>query len=70
MFNICLDPRETCINKGVERSYKHTFATLINTHLPHKNTCFNIACLVLIYKTPLHLRMRNGCHILKQTFLF
>ena len=28
MFNICLDPRETCINKGVERSYKHTFATL------------------------------------------
>lgn len=21
MFNICLDPRETCINKGVERSY-------------------------------------------------
>ena len=28
MFNICLDPRETCINKGVERSYEHTFATL------------------------------------------
>ena len=21
MFNICLDPRETCINKGVEHSY-------------------------------------------------
>ena len=21
MFYICLDPRETCINKGVERSY-------------------------------------------------
>lgn len=27
MFNICLDPRETCINKGVERSYKRHFAT-------------------------------------------
>lgn len=31
MFNICLDPRETCINKGVERSYKGHFATSLRT---------------------------------------
>lgn len=49
MFNICLDHRETCINKGVERSYKHTFATLINTHLPHKNIEIYIVCLEYVF---------------------
>lgn len=37
MFNICLDPRETCINKGVERSYKgHFVASLRSFCRTHK----------------------------------
>ena len=31
MFNICLDPRETCINKGVERSYKGHFVASLRS---------------------------------------
>ena len=31
MFNICLGPRETCINKGVERSYKQHFVASLTT---------------------------------------
>ena len=41
MFNICLDPRETCINKGVERSYtiqkSALYHTKIRTHTIQKS---------------------------------
>lgn len=43
MFNICLGTRETCINKGVECSYEHHFAT--QKH--QKNNCvFYIIVLI------------------------
>ena len=33
MFNICLDPRETCINKGVEHSYTIQKSALYHTKI-------------------------------------
>ena len=49
MFNIYLDPRETCINKGVERSYKHHFVAHINIILSHKNIEISIVCLEYVF---------------------
>lgn len=42
MFNICLDPRETCINKGVERSYKGHFVASLRSFCRIKSSKKNI----------------------------